>query len=70
MKNTLRYWRERRRLTQGELAAKIGVQAQTIGNIETGKAEPRLKTQRNLAEALNVPVDELFDLDEQPALIA
>jgi len=67
MNNTLRYWRKKRRYTQTELATMIGVQAQTIGNIENGKSEPRPKIQRGLASVLNVPLDQLFpDEEEQP----
>lgn len=68
MKNTLRHWRDKRHLTQSELAVLIGVQVQTIGNIENGKSEPRPKTQRDLAKALNIPIEQLFpEEDEQPA---
>lgn len=72
MKNTLRQWREKRQFSQTELAAIVGVQAQTIGNIENAKHTPHTRTRRKLAEALNVPLEQLFfeEDDEQPHQLA
>jgi putative transcriptional regulator len=70
MKNNLRYWREKKRYTQSDLAALVGVQAQTIANIEHAKHKPRPRTQRKLAEILGVSVDQLFDEEERPVLAA
>ena len=58
--NRVRQYREALYLTQDELAAMIGVSGDTIGHIERGDNEPRVKTKRKLAEALKVPVSELF----------
>jgi transcriptional regulator with XRE-family HTH domain len=57
--DNLRRWRERRYLTQRELAAKAGVSADTIVKLEQDRWEPRLRTIRKLAEALDVHPDEL-----------
>ncbi len=56
----LREWRERRLLTQKELAEKIGVTVGTINRIERGVHRPRLGTVRKLAEALGVEPRELM----------
>ena len=57
--DNLRRLRERRYLTQRELAAKAGVSADTIVKLEQDRWEPRLRTIRKLAEALDVHPDEL-----------
>jgi transcriptional regulator with XRE-family HTH domain len=55
----LRRLRERRYLTQRELAEKAGVSADTIVKLEQDRWEPRLRTIRKLAQALDVHPDEL-----------
>jgi transcriptional regulator with XRE-family HTH domain len=50
----LREVRTRRLLTQDELADKAGVSQSTIANIERDNAEPRFRTIRKLAKALEI----------------
>jgi transcriptional regulator with XRE-family HTH domain len=57
--DNLRRTRERRYLTQRELAKKAGLSSDTIVKLEQDKWEPRLSTIRKLAEALEVHPDEL-----------
>ena len=57
----LREWRQRRLLTQEELAKKSGVGVTTVIRIEAGQ-EARISTLRKLAAALEVTPDELIDL--------
>lgn len=52
--------RERRALTQEELALKAGINRVTLARIETG-AEPYPGTVRKLADALAVEPGELMD---------
>jgi len=59
MRLRLRDWRERRLLTQRELAAAVGMSAGQINRIERGVHRPRLSTIRKLAEALDVSPEEL-----------
>ena len=61
----LKHWRERRLMTQADLAAKSGLSEMTINRIETGRAEPRLHTIRKVAEALDVDASELIGKDSQ-----
>jgi transcriptional regulator with XRE-family HTH domain len=56
----LRALRERRLLTQAELAGKAGVRPATITDIETGKHKPRGSTVRKIAKALSVRPTELL----------
>lgn len=57
----LRFWRERRALTQEELAEKADITRVALARIEACKAEPRPKTTRALAKALSVNVEDLMD---------
>lgn len=57
----LRMWRERRALTQQELADKAGITRVALQRIESGLAEPRPPTVRRLAEALRVELDDLME---------
>jgi len=55
----LRQARERRLLTQAELAGRASMTAATISRIETGMTKARISTVRRLAEALDVDPAEL-----------
>ncbi|SFY44940.1 DNA-binding transcriptional regulator, XRE-family HTH domain [Paracoccus pantotrophus] len=59
MKN-LKALREKSRLTQAELAQRIGTTQQTIARWEAGKAEPNLAALRDLAICLGTTVDGLI----------
>jgi putative transcriptional regulator len=58
--NNLKKYREALYLTQYELGMKLGITSQAIGNIETRRADPRMRTKRILAEFFKVDVKELF----------
>lgn len=59
----LRHWRERRALSQEDLAKRSGVSANTIWRLETQGRVPRPSTRRKLAEALGVDPGALLDGD-------
>src|ERR1700746_1709685 len=61
----LREWRERRRLSQFELALEAGVSARHVSFVETGRARPRAGLGLPLAEALGVRLR-----DRNPLLLA
>ncbi len=63
MHTRLKYWRLRRALTQYELAKKAKVSNQTVVNIEKYGQLPLPATIRKLAEALNIPSEDLFTDD-------
>jgi transcriptional regulator with XRE-family HTH domain len=54
----LRVWRERRRLSQLELANGAGVSARHLSFVETGRARPTTAMILRLAEHLDVPLRE------------
>jgi len=58
--NNLRQYRRQRGLTQQELATRVGVNRQTIVNIEGSRSLPSILLAYRLAQALTVPVTDLF----------
>jgi putative transcriptional regulator len=64
MINRLKEIRQQRELTQEALAAKVGVTRQTIIAIEKGKFVPSVKLALELADALQVPLEEIFWLEK------
>lgn len=58
---TIKQLREVRKLTQAELAEKIGVSAKTVSKWETGKGLPDISLLQPLAQALGVSVIELMN---------
>jgi transcriptional regulator with XRE-family HTH domain len=52
--------RDKRALTQEELAEKAGLTVAALSRIERNNAEPRPTTRRKLAEALGVDPSELI----------
>jgi len=57
--------RERRSLSQAELAARVGMTQSTLSRMERGQAQPDAFTFRRLAEALGVTVAELSSYVDQ-----
>ena len=64
MQNSLRVERAVLRLTQDELARRIGVSRQTINAMEAGKYVPSTLLALKLARVFGKPVEELFGLEE------
>jgi len=62
--NRLYVARAERRMSQTELAQLAGVTRQTIGAIETGKYVPSALLAFILARRLELPVDQLFELED------
>lgn len=60
----LKYLRERRKFTQGQLAKKAKVSQSTIAQIESGKKDPSINTVRSIAQALDVHIAILFASDD------
>ena len=64
MKNRLHAEREFRKITQEELAKKIGVSRQTINSIENDKFIPSTLVALKIAKVFKRKVDDLFFLEE------
>lgn len=52
-------------LTQAELAELVGVTRKTVNTVENGVFTPSALLALKLAQALNVPVEELFWIERQ-----
>lgn len=67
MKNNVHELRKKMRLTQEELAKKLGVTRQTIISIEQGKYIASLPLALKMAKIFNMSVENIFELegDEQ-----
>ena len=63
LKNRLKEARADKGLSQGELAALVGVSRQTISSIETGQFSPTAKLALVLCIALDKKFEELFFFD-------
>lgn len=55
------YYRKQQGLTQEQLAELVGITQQHFQRIETAHSVPSLSTLLDIAEALDVPVQKLFD---------
>lgn len=63
----LRYARKRANMSQGEVARRLGVKRQTVGNWETGLARPRAGLIPLLVEILNTNAAYLFGETDDPS---
>ena len=58
--NAIKNEREKASLTQAALAEQVGVSRKTINTVENGVFTPSATLAIKLAQALNVPVEQLF----------
>jgi len=64
MKNNIKVQRAIHKLTQAELAEKIGVSRQTINAMEAGKYVPSTVLALKLSALFSVGVNDIFKLEE------
>ena len=62
--NTLKQIRQERNLLQEDLAIAIGSCGRTIGRIERGERNASLELALRLARYLDIPVEELFQIND------
>lgn len=63
--NKIRMHRADQRMSQQELADKVGVRRETIGSLENEKYNPSLQLALLIAEELHVPIQDLFQLSKE-----
>lgn len=63
----LRTWRERKFLSQAELARRVEVDPHTVSDWETGKKEPQRRNIRKLAEVLGIQPEQIIFVKDDPA---
>jgi putative transcriptional regulator len=61
MQNALPSLRRRNRLSQAQLAQRLGVSRQSINAIETGRSDPSLMLAFQIAELFGQSIEEVFD---------
>ena len=66
--NTLKQIRQERNLLQEDLAVAIGSCGRTIGRIERGERNASLELALRLARYLDIPVEQLFQVDDSNKL--
>ena len=64
MKNNLHVERAIKKLTQAELADKVGVSRQTINSIESNKYIPSTLLALKIARVFGKALEEIFSLEE------
>ena len=64
MENNVYELRKKLKLTQEELAKRLGVTRQTIISIEQGKYIASLPLALKMGKVFNVPVEQIFSLEE------
>ena len=60
IKNRMKEHRARCGMKQEDLAARVGVRRETIGNLENGRYNPSLVLAWHIAEAFGVTIEEVF----------
>ena len=65
LKTRIRELRARDRLSQEELAQKVGVRRETIGNLENGRYNPSLKLAMDIAQLFGATVEDIFTFEEE-----
>ena len=62
--NTIKIQRAKKNWTQAELAHQVGVTRKTVNTIENGKYVPSTYLALKMARALDVSVEQLFQIHE------
>lgn len=65
MKNIVRELREKKGLTQQEVADIMGVSRQTINSLETGKYNPSILLAHKIAKFFALAIEEVFIFEEE-----
>ena len=65
IKNRIKEYRARFDMKQEDLASKVGVRRETIGNLEKGKYNPSLVLAWNIAKVFGVTIEEVFRVEAE-----
>ena len=61
----IREYRARFGMSQEELAEKVGVRRETIGNLEKGRYNPSLVLAWRIAKAFGTTIEEIFTIEDE-----
>ncbi len=64
LKTRIHELRKENNIQQAELAEKVGVRRETIGNLENGRYNPSLKLAMDIAKYFGKTVEEVFEYIE------
>ncbi|NNF08441.1 MAG: helix-turn-helix transcriptional regulator [Candidatus Eisenbacteria bacterium] len=67
LENRIRVFRAEHRMSQADLAERVGVSRKTISTIEVGRFIPSTIIALRIARYFGVPVEDIFSLREDPA---
>ena len=67
IKNRMKEHRARCGMKQEDLAARVGVRRETIGNLENGRYNPSILLAFKLSRYFGVPIEEIFIYEEEPS---
>lgn len=62
IKNRMKEFRARYNMKQEDLAIKVGVRRETIGNLENGRYNPSLVLAWNIAKEFGVTIEDVFEV--------
>ena len=65
IRNRIREYRARYNMKQEDLASRVGVRRETIGNLEKGRSNPSLGLAWRIAAVFSVPIEEIFTVEEE-----
>ena len=67
MKNQIKFYRNKRNLTQEQMANMLSVSRQTYINYESGEAEPSFETLIKISSILKTSIDDLLGNEIYPS---
>lgn len=62
IKNRMKEFRARYNMKQEDLAIKVGVRRETIGNLENGRYNPSLVLAWNISKEFGVTIEDVFEV--------
>lgn len=65
IKNKIKEYRAKNNMKQEELAQRVGVRRETIGNLEKGRYNPSLVLAWNIAKQFNASIEEIFTVEDE-----
>ena len=68
IKNRIKEYRAKFDMKQEELAEKVGVRRETIGNHEKGRYNPSLVLAWKIAKSFNASIEDVFTVEESSAI--
>lgn len=62
--NCIKEYRAKHNMNQAELAQRVGVRRETIGNLEKGRYNPSLVLAWNIAKVFGVTIEDIFTITD------